>query len=97
MLATVRDLSRGIGKRLEAARELAGISARELDKLIGVSPGYCSRIESGDRPDPGSMVSERIARVFGLSLDWLISGVGPSPTVRTVAAAVAKSRKPTAR
>lgn len=87
----------GIGSRLKAARELGGISARELDRLAGLSEGYSAMIESGARPDPGSNVSRQLAATLGLSLDWLISGIGPSPTAKTAVAAIAKCRKPNAR
>lgn len=75
-------------ERLQATRLRAGLSARRLDELAGLTPGYTSLIESGKRANIGARTADLIARVIGVSLDWLIRGEGDEPTDIEVARAV---------
>lgn len=71
----------------------AGIcSARELDKLAGLTPCHISLIESGRRPNPESETLRAIASVLGVSLDWLVLGKGDPPRPEDVRAAVERAR-----
>ncbi len=74
-------------------QELAGISARELDRLARRTEGHASLIES--RPNAGAEMGtvEAYASVFGLSLDWLVRGAGRAPSKATVVAAVEAARR----
>lgn len=74
--------------RLRQARDLAGISARKLSRLADLAPVHVSLIESNERPRIEAETAEKLARVLGISLDWLISGTGKLPPARTVLAAV---------
>jgi transcriptional regulator with XRE-family HTH domain len=82
-----------LGGRLQIAREFAGISARELARLAGVSAVYPSMIESGIRQHIGAEVALRLVSALGLSIGWLINGAGRAPTESSVKAAVTATRK----
>jgi transcriptional regulator with XRE-family HTH domain len=47
-----------------------------------------SLIESGERPTPSPATLSMLAQVLGISLDWLIDGKGPVPSVDGIRAAV---------
>jgi transcriptional regulator with XRE-family HTH domain len=61
-----------IGQRI---RELRGFYMRqeEFAKRIGVSQGHLSRIERGEK-EIGAQILLNIARVFGKSIEWLLTG-----------------------
>jgi transcriptional regulator with XRE-family HTH domain len=72
---------------------MADISLRELGRLAGTSLAYPSLIESGVRPRVGSDVLVGLARVLGVTLDWLASGTGPEPQTEDVIAAVKRAQE----
>jgi len=81
-----------IGERLRTLRQLAGISARDLDRLAVRTEGHANLIET--RPDSAVQtdVASDYARALGASLDYLIAGKGAAPTEAKVRVAVAKAR-----
>jgi len=81
-----------LGGRLRWARELGGVSARELDRLAERTTGHAATIETlvGDRAQI-STISD-YADVLGVSLDWLVKGRGRRPTKHSIQAAVAAAR-----
>lgn len=79
-------------ERLAAARQFAGLSARALDRLAGLGEGHVSMIESGRRPRIEAGTAEALARVLGLSLDWLLAGSGKAPRPKAIREAVAAAR-----
>lgn len=81
-----------LGERLRFVRGLAGIGSRELGRLAGVSEGYVSNIESGDRPRVPVDALSRMARVLGASLDFLVDGVGEPPSEGEARAAAAAAQ-----
>lgn len=82
----------GIGDRLREARELAGLPARELDRLADKTLGHAGLIESRRRSDAQAGTLKAYADVLGLSLDWLIAGRGKLPSQARVKAAVEAAR-----
>lgn len=86
-------MSETLGSRLLYARELTGISSRELDRLAGTTEGHASMIERGERPRIEVATADKMAIVLGLSLDWLVRGAGRRPTKRHVVAAVEQARE----
>lgn len=68
------------------------MSARELDRLSEITEGHTSLIESGVVRDVGTQTLSKIAKVLGVSLDWLVTGQGKVPTARQVSAAVNAAR-----
>ncbi|MDT8067964.1 MAG: helix-turn-helix transcriptional regulator [Terriglobia bacterium] len=63
---------KAVGRRV---RELRGFDTtqQELAKRLGVSQGYFSSIERGDK-EIGAEILLRISREFGKSMEWLLTG-----------------------
>lgn len=81
-----------ISARVRLARDLVGLSARELDRLAGLAEGHSSIIEASAKKSLSTQTAQALARVLGLSLDWLIAGDGKPPSERAVRAAVDAAR-----
>lgn len=82
-----------VGRTLKAAREAAGLKARELDRLAGITEGHTSFIENGKIANPSTDTARALAHVLGLSLDYLLSGVGSPPTEGEIRTAVASAQR----
>src|SRR5689334_20436623 len=67
--------TRAIGARIRAERELAGFARKEFAALIPTSPKQVSRLEQGYRVSRARLA--KIAKVLGLSYDYLVTGQGP--------------------
>ncbi|MDB5052519.1 MAG: transcriptional regulator [Bacilli bacterium] len=68
-----------IGKRFKYLRKLAGINQLDFARAIGLSQGRLSDIESNhNKPSADTLIS--VMEYFGASTDWLLLGLGPSPT-----------------
>lgn len=82
-----------VSDRLLQARALASkLGCRELDRLAGLAEGHVSMIETGRRPNLEMSTATALVRVLGVSLDWLVSGVGPTPSARSVRMSVEAAR-----
>lgn len=81
-----------LADRLKATRELGDLPAYELSELAGFSGGYVAHIERGRTKNPGFDAIAKLARVLGVSVDYLASGTEPEPTKEQVTAAVAAAR-----
>jgi len=64
---------KAVGRRI---RELRGFytSQAETARAIGVAQGHLSAIERGKK-EPGAVVLYRIAKRYGKSMEWLLTGV----------------------
>ena len=62
-----------LGAALREARRDAGLSARDLERLTGISTAQISKVESGARTDPSFRTVMRLARGIGISLDDLVA------------------------
>lgn len=80
--------------RLRSARKLAGISAKQLDRLAGLGAGHTNMIESGTRVDIEGGTLAKLCKALGVSLDWLLLGGGKAPTVNSVRSAIALASSP---
>ena len=78
-----------LASRVAHVRGLAGIPARHLDRLAGLTPGHTSAIERSKKIDVGAATLSGIASALGVSIDWIVRGSGKVPTARAVKAAVA--------
>jgi transcriptional regulator with XRE-family HTH domain len=76
-----------LGKRLNLVRGYAGLSGRRLGELAGLSSHYVSGVEASRWRDPRSEPLRRLAHILGISLDWLLSGLGAPPEPGVVQAA----------
>ncbi len=88
-----------LGDRLRHARNLVvpHLSARALAKLADTAEALIGMIEAGAVQNPRLDTIKGIARVLGVTLDWLMSGTGPAPKVRATTAAVERARAAVAR
>lgn len=82
-----------VAERVRTIRLRAGLSARELSELAGVSNAYVTLLESGRRSAPSHEIVSSIARVLGTTSDWLSQGIGPAPKASVTLAAIAKARR----
>ena len=64
---------KAVGRRI---RELRGFDTNqtELACAVGVGQSYLSAIERGKK-EPGAAVLYRIAKRYGKSIEWLLTGV----------------------
>lgn len=70
---------------------MAALSARELDRLAEMTEGHTSLLESvvvNVRTD----TLAKLARVLGVSIDWLVTGECSPPLENVVLAAVQAAR-----
>jgi transcriptional regulator with XRE-family HTH domain len=81
-----------IGARIHRLREKAGISARDLDRLAGITEGHTSLIEAVLGEQVSAQTLAPIARVLGTTLDWLVTGEGAEPSREAVRSAVDSAR-----
>lgn len=72
-----------IGQRVRRAREAKQLHVNDLDREIGSSPGYVSRVENDQFNSVGSDKLIRMAEVLDVSLDWLMRGEGTGPVGAT--------------
>jgi transcriptional regulator with XRE-family HTH domain len=72
-----------IGDRLKQARELCGLSAREVSRRAGLTEAVCAQIERGvsDAPELGTL--NALALVLEVRPEWLTYGSGPMRLVVT--------------
>lgn len=57
-------------ERLAKLRENKGLTQQQLGKAVGLSQSMIAYIEAG-RKDPGKIYKIRLAKFFGVSVDWL--------------------------
>ena len=61
-----------IGQRIQRRRQQLGWTQEDLARESGVPQSAISRIEQGQRKNPGADVIRRLARSLGVTSDWLI-------------------------
>lgn len=66
-----------LASRVKEARQLRGIGMNELDRLVGQSSGYTTRLESGSKKMPSAEVMNRLASALRVHLSWLLTGQEP--------------------
>ena len=62
-----------LGARIAALRREAGMSQAELAKRLNISPSAVGMYEQGRR-EPGTELLVTMARVLGVSVDYLLTG-----------------------
>lgn len=78
-----------LAKRAAYLRDCARIGQREADRLAGVGRGWTGGVERGERRDPRGDYLDKIARLYGVKIEWLLRGEGRQPSERAVRTAVA--------
>lgn len=75
------DSAHEVGSRIRCAREAAGFTvATRFAEAVDIKPHTLWRYENGQMT-PGTDVLLRIARAAGVSMEWLLTGVGDGPPV----------------
>jgi transcriptional regulator with XRE-family HTH domain len=74
----MKDNKKNLAEMISEARELKGISMRELARLSGMDHAEISRIEKGKRLKPNILFLRRIAENLDLSLVELLRSAGYS-------------------
>lgn len=90
---------KAFGERVRQLRlmvpEFAG-NIRLLEHVADVHRGQIAEIEKAHRKSPTIHTARKIADAFGVSLDWLLKGVGATPleadVVRVASEQLAKYR-----
>jgi len=67
-----------LGDRLNAGREDAGLSQKQLAEMIGVKTSVIKGWEN-DTNEPRANRLQMLAGVLGVSVGWLITGEGDGP------------------
>jgi len=62
-----------LGNRIRARREKLGLKQQDLANSLGISPQAVSKWERGENA-PDVAVLTPLARLLGVSVDWLLSG-----------------------
>lgn len=65
----------GLGNRIGHVIAHVGINQTEFARRLGVSPGFMSDVVRGNKK-PGAEFFLLIRKIFGVSLDWLLTGEG---------------------
>jgi transcriptional regulator with XRE-family HTH domain len=65
-----------IGKRLIELRKVLGIQQNEMAEKVGMHSSYLCDLENGNKNNPGIGQLYRIAKKYGVSLDYLVMGEG---------------------
>lgn len=82
MLETLKE-------RLVWLRSVSGApSQRDICGRAGLVTTHLSLLESGQRCDANAETIERLANVYGVSMEWLWKGKGKQPSLVTVKRAV---------
>jgi transcriptional regulator with XRE-family HTH domain len=76
----IQDLDT-IGGRLSRSREAAGLTVKQLAWRLGVKVATINAWES-DRSQPGANRMNMLAGLLGVSLSWLLHGIGSAPIER---------------
>ena len=79
--------------RLSRLRRVAGLSQRELDRLAGITEGHSNALERDPRHGVTAAIVTRLAAVFGVTIDWLYCGKGPTPSDSDIMRAVQRTRR----
>lgn len=67
-------------QRLAFARGAAGLNRTALATKAGLNASHVRLIEEGHREDPTGTTLAKLSEALGVSLDWLVRGVGEGPS-----------------
>jgi transcriptional regulator with XRE-family HTH domain len=80
------------GSRLRDVRLAAGITGTELEKLTHAAIERAGLNPQELIPYRWIVFATAEAEVLGVSLDWLLAGVGARPPIQTIKGAIAAAR-----
>ena len=64
-----------LGNRIKEVRKSQSLTQQEFAKALGISAGYVSEIEQGNKM-PGSEVLISLKMAYSINSDWLLTGEG---------------------
>ncbi|PSL41750.1 helix-turn-helix protein [Salsuginibacillus halophilus] len=73
-------MDEGLGKALVKARKKAGYSQIDAAAKVGVSNGFLSMVERGER-DPSTDTLKALAELYGRSVDEMLGVEGSQPSL----------------
>src|ERR1700733_6169130 len=73
---------KGLGKRLQAARQSAGLTQQGLCQKAGLSYSTLAKIERGAIKSPSIFTVQTIAGALGVTLDELVGHSSPKTEAR---------------
>ena len=68
-----------LGLRIRELRKNAGFSQRELAEKANTPQSYLCNIENGKKEEPSPWLLYDLARILGVSMEFLLTGVGYTP------------------
>lgn len=77
-----------LAARVAMARAKTGLNQREASKAAGLAPGHVGTIERGETATMNSETAQGLAKVFGVSWQWLMAGDGDAPAPASAASVV---------
>ena len=78
-----------LADRLRLVRSYSEASARKISAVAGLSPSHVGYLETTAHANPEARTLEALARVFGVTVGWLLNGEGKPPTAEGVRRSVA--------
>lgn len=75
-----KKLINDIASRMKRARNARGLTQAQISRYLSIDEEEYARIEAGEI-FPGEIVYRRMRIEFGISLDWLLAGIGPMVVV----------------
>ena len=78
-----RDLGTLKG-RLKYLQDITQMPGRQISRRAGLSKTHAFQILSGRYADLSCKTASAICEIFGVTMDWLVMGKGPTPTAREV-------------
>lgn len=78
--------------RLVSSRESSGLSRGQVAQLLGVSTGLVQRWETGES-DVSLRHAFMMASLYGVSIQWLMTGKTVSPEIKDLLESIAPTSK----
>jgi transcriptional regulator with XRE-family HTH domain len=78
--------------RIARIHKLSGLDRKEMSELARLTQCHVGMLIRGDvkAPEPDTLI--KIARTFGVSLEWLLTGDGEAPSEQSIQAAIETTR-----
>lgn len=79
-----------LAERVRLLRSLSGLSQREIGARCGLTGATVGQVETAERKTPAGETLLKLAHVFGTTVEYLLTGIGPEPTKESVGAALSR-------
>jgi transcriptional regulator with XRE-family HTH domain len=75
---------RTVGQRIRDLRVARKLTQEQLAKAIGIKQGSLTQLETGKSKAPASKTLTKLARLFEVDPEWLMTGRGPQHPVSSL-------------